>query len=298
MALSQISIRRPIGTFMLTLCLLVLGGGALRYLPVDFLPRIIYPRILVIVNYPGVNPNVIEEEVTKVLERELATTDGIRSMYSITSEGQSFINLFFRFDRDIDLALQDTITKVNLARRDLPLDVEQPRVFKFDPAQLPIVEYSLSSKELTGTALRTWADESLVRSLMVVPGVASVEVLGGQKEEVQVEVDFPRLQQMGLTINDVIARLDQENKEVSGGRVIGQEVEHLTRTLGRFREAKDLENVILQNTRGKKIYLKEFARVVDGGVRQRIFAWLNEDEAIKVVILKQPDANMSKSPGM
>ncbi len=276
---------------MIVLCLIVLGVVSVLNLPVDFLPRIIYPRIIVIVGYPGVNPTVIEEEVTKVLERELATTDGIRKIYSSSTEGRTFINLFFRFDRDINLAMQDTITKVNLARRSLPDDIDPPRVWKFDPAQLPILEFSLSSKTLTGTALRTWADEVLVRGLLTVPGVASVEVMGGQKEEVQVLVDFPRLQQLGLTINDVIKHLDEENKEVSGGRVIGQGAEYLTRTMGRFSEPEDLEKVIFQNAQGRKIYLRDFARVEDGGERQRIFAWVNEDEAVKVVLLKQPDAN-------
>lgn len=276
---------------MICLCLIVLGAVSVFNLPVDFLPRIIYPRIIVIVGYAGVNPGVIEEEVTKVLERELATTDGIRKIYSVSSEGRTFINLFFRFDRDIDLALQDTITKVNLARRGLPDDIDPPRVWKFDPAQLPILEFSLSSKTLTGTALRTWADEILVRDLVVVPGVASVEVMGGQREEIQVLVDFPRLQQLGLTIDDVIGRLDEENKEVSGGRVIAAGTEYLTRTMGRFTQPGDLEKVILRNTQGKKIYLKDFAQIVDAGERQRIFAWVNNDEAIKVVLLKQPDAN-------
>ena len=291
MSLSRISIRRPIGTLMITLCVIVLGLASVRSLPVDFLPRIIYPRIIVIVSYPGVNPTVMEEEVTKVLERELATTDGIRKIYSSSSEGRSFVNLFFRFDRNIDLAMQDTITKVSLARRGLPDDIDPPRVWKFDPAQLPILEFSLSSKTLTGTALRTWADEILVRDLLIVPGVASVEVMGGQREEIQVLVDFPRLQQMGLNINDVIKRLDDENREVSGGRVIGRGAEFLTRTMGRLSKPEDLENVIFHNAQGKKVYLRDFARVEDGGERQRIFAWVNNDEAIKVVLLKQPDAN-------
>ena len=291
MSLSRLSIRRPIGTLMVTLCLIVLGLVSVTSLPVDFLPRIIYPRIIVIVSYPGVNPTVMEEEVTKVLERELATTDGIRKIYSSSSEGRSFINLFFRFDRNIDLAMQDTITKVNLARRSLPSEIDPPRVWKFDPAQLPILEFSLSSKTLTGTALRTWADDILVRDLLIVPGVASVEVMGGQREEVQVLVDFPRLQQMGLNINDVIKHLDDENREVSGGRVIGRGAEFLTRTMGRLSKFEDLENVIFHNAQGKKVYLRDFARVEDGGERQRIFAWVNNDEAIKVVLLKQPDAN-------
>ena len=291
MSLSRLSIRRPIGTLMIVLCLIVLGVTSMVNLPVDFLPRIIYPRIIVVVGYPGVNPTVIEEEVTKVLERELATTDGIRKIYSTSSEGRTFINLFFRFDRDIDLAMQDTITKVNLARRNLPDDIDPSRVWKFDPAQLPILEFSLSSKTLTGTALRTWADEILVQDLLIVPGVASVEVMGGQREEVQVMVDFPRLQQMGLSINEVVQRLDEQNREVSGGRVIGLGAEYMTRTVGRLSEAEDLENIIFHNAQGKKIYLRDFARIEDAGERQRIFAWVNDDEAIKVVLLKQPDAN-------
>ena len=104
-------------------------------------------------------------------------------------------------------------------------------------------------------------------------------------------VDFPRLQQMGLSINEVVQRLDEQNREVSGGRVIGLGAEYMTRTVGRLSEAEDLENIIFHNAQGKKIYLRDFARIEDAGERQRIFAWVNDDEAIKVVLLKQPDAN-------
>ena len=118
--LSRSCIRRPVGTIMGVVCALVLGFFALTRLPVDFLPRIIYPRIFIGIDFEGADPKVVEEQVTKVVERELATTQGVVRIFSISREGAARLWMFFDFKRDIDLALQDAITKFNVARRNLP----------------------------------------------------------------------------------------------------------------------------------------------------------------------------------
>lgn len=291
MSLSRLSIRRPIGTAMMAICFVILGLFFLKKLPVDLFPKIIYPRIIISVNYPGVDPNIMEQEVTKVLEKELATTDGVVKIHSTTSEGSTFIQLFFDFGRNIDLALQDASTKLNLAKRNLPEDIEQPRIAKSDPAQFPIIEFALSSTTLRGTQLRTWAEEELTSMLSVVPGVASIDIIGGRKEEVQAVVDFPRLQSLGLTLTEVINKLKSENIDISGGRITGPKEEFFSRTSGKFIKAADLEKVSFLNHQKKKVQLRDFAQVLDGGAEQRVFAWLNGAEAIKISILKQPDAN-------
>jgi multidrug efflux pump subunit AcrB len=168
-------------------CAMVLGLFALTQLPVDFLPRIIYPRIFIGIDFEGADPAVVEEQVTKVVEHELATTQGLVRIFSISREGASRLWLFFDFDRNIDLALQDAITKFNVARRNLPDEIQaqlqNTRIFKSDPAQVPIVEFALSSKTMKGPQLQTWARKVLIPQLMVVPGIASVEAFGGQAEE-------------------------------------------------------------------------------------------------------------------
>ncbi|MBI3126545.1 MAG: efflux RND transporter permease subunit [Candidatus Tectomicrobia bacterium] len=295
MSLSQLSIRRPVGTIMLMVCAVVVGFFSLYRLPVDLLPRIIYPRIFVGADWPGADAEVVEEQLTKIIEREMATTEGLVRIYSTSQEGTMRIFLFFDFNRDINLALQDAITKFNVARRNLPdelqAQMQNARIFKSDPAQIPIVEYALASSRLKGPALQTWAKQVLVPQLLVVPGVASVEAFGGLDEEVQVLVDFPRLQGMGLSLSSVLQRMRDENVDVASGRVDTTDREYSSRTAGKLRNAGDLSRLIFPTPDGGRVYLRDFAKVSDGAEEKRLFVWFNGQESVKVIVLKQPDAN-------
>ncbi|MEE9257327.1 MAG: efflux RND transporter permease subunit, partial [bacterium] len=295
MSLSKLCIRRPVGTIMGVVCAMVLGLFALTRLPVDFLPRIIYPRIFIGIDFEGADPAVVEEQVTKVVERELATTQGLVRIFSISREGASRLWLFFDFDRNIDLALQDAITKFNVARRNLPDEIQaqlqNTRIFKSDPAQVPIVEFALSSKTMKGPQLQTWARKVLIPQLMIVPGIASVEAFGGQAEEIQVLVDFPRMQGLGLSLPAVLRRMRSENMDLAAGRIETADREYASRTAGKLKNPAELSNLIFPTQDGRRVYLRDFAKVEDGGRERRIFVWLNGDESVKVVALKQPDAN-------
>ncbi len=297
--LSSLAIRRPVGTLMLTLTLMVLGLFYLFRLNVDLLPSITYPRIGVRISAPGVAPEVAVEEITRPLEEALSATEGVTQVFSQTREGQASVDLYFHPGSDIDQALNDATAAVNRARGSLPDTVEQPRLFKVDPSQLPVMEFALTSPQLEGKELRVFAEEELARELAVVPGVASVDVSGGEREEVQVNIDLDRLQAVGVGLSQVLATLRAENQDVSGGRLEGQRSESLTRTVGRFRSALEIENLSFPvESAGtatgfgrQRVYLREFATVVDGTEDQRVFVTLNRNPAVKVSIQKQPEAN-------
>jgi len=276
-------------------CALVLGLFALTRLPVDFLPRIIYPRIFIGIDFEGADAKVVEEQVTKVVERELATTQGLVRIISRSREGAARIWMFFDFKRNIDLALQDAIQKFNVARRNLPdeiqAELQNTRIFKSDPAQVPIIEFALSSKTLRGPKLQTWARKVLIPQLMIVPGIASVEAFGGQGEEIQVLVDFLRMQGLGLNLPAVLRRIRSENMDMSAGRVKTADREYSSRTAGKLRNKEELRNLIFPTQDGRLVSLRDFAKVEERGRERRIFVWLNGEESIKVVALKQPDSN-------
>ncbi|NMO22780.1 AcrB/AcrD/AcrF family protein [Pyxidicoccus fallax] len=292
---------------MLALTAVVLGLFFLFRLPVDLLPSITYPRIGVRLDAPGIAPEVAVEEITRPLEEALAATEGVVQVYSQTREGRVSVDLYFQPGGDVDQALNDATAAVNRARGNLPDTVEQPRLFKVDPSQQPVVEFALTSPGLTGQALRVFADEELARELAVVPGVASVDVSGGALEEVQVHLDLQRLQASGLGLLEVLQALEAENQDVSGGRLEGLRAESLVRTVGRFREASDLERVSFlvpapQPAAGapvlatappqqRRVMLGELARIIDGTEDERVFVTLNGQPAVKVSVQKQPDAN-------
>ena len=294
LSISGLSIRRHIGTLMLTLAIIILGLFYLTQLPVDLLPSITYPRISVRLNAPGISPEVAVDEVTRPLEQGLSATEGVTQVFSRTREGQISVDLFFKPGGDIDQALNDATAAVNRIRSRLPDTVESPSLFKFDPSQQPVYEFAITSNSLQGVDLRVFADEELARELNVIPGVASVDVSGGVKEEVQVNIDLNRLQALGVPVSDVFDALAARNLDTSGGRLRQEASEPLTRTVGRLRNAGEIRNLsfqVLGSNPPKRVYLRDFAEIIDGTEEERVKVFLNQKPAVKISILKQPDAN-------
>jgi multidrug efflux pump subunit AcrB len=318
-SISRTAIRQHIGTLMLTLAVIVVGVFFVFNLQVDLLPSITYPRIGVRLDIPGISPEVAVDEVTKPLEEALSATEGVIQVYSQTREGQASVDLYFQPGGNIDQALNDATAAFNRARANLPDTVEAPRIFKVDPSQLPVYELALASQSMEQVDLRVFADEELARELGVVEGVAAVDVSGGVSEEVRVIVDLNRLQSLGVGLNDVLTELEETNQDISGGRILGEQSEPLTRAVGRFQEAAEIRDLSFQvangsndagsnsdnnsssttgnasstnfNSRSRRVYLRDFAEVIDGTEQQRIFVSLNQQPAVKVSIQKQPDAN-------
>ncbi|MFN9865881.1 MAG: efflux RND transporter permease subunit [Pseudanabaena sp.] len=295
-SISAIAIRRHIGTLMLTLAIFVMGAFYISRLQVDLLPSIVYPRIGVQINIPGISPEVAITEVTKPLEEALALTEGVNQLFSRTREGQVRVDLFFDAGSNVEQALNNTVASFNRGRSQLPDNIEDARIFKFDPSQFPIYEFALTSPSLSLTELRLFADEELGRELAIVPGVAGIDVVGGVKEEIQVNLDLKRLQAVGVSIDDVLKALRDRNVDISGGRLRNGTVEPLTRAIGRFRNAKELESLSFTVPSGsatiqRQVYLRDFAEIVDGKEEQRIFTSLNGQAAVRLLVTKQPDAN-------
>jgi multidrug efflux pump subunit AcrB len=300
-SISAISIRQHIGTLMLTLAVIVMGFFYINRLPVDLLPSITYPRIGVRIAAPGVSPEVAVDEVTKPLEEAFSATEGVLQVFSQTREGQVSLDLFFQPGGNIDQALNDATAAFNRARSTLPDTIEEPRLFKIDPSQLPVYELALTSPSLQGVDLRVFAEEELARELGVVPGVAAVDVSGGVQEEVRINLDLERLQSLGVGLNTVLDELRNRNQDISGGRILGQNKEPLTRTVGRFQTAEEIRNLAFEvtapnnssftNPLQSRVYLRDFGEVIDGTEQQRLFVYLNGEPAVKVSIRKQPDAN-------
>lgn len=297
-SLSSLAIRRHIGVLVLTLAVVVMGVFFLSSLQVDLLPSITYPRIGVRVDTPGVSPEVAVDEITQPLEEALSATEGVVQVFSQTREGQVRLDLFFQPGGNIDQALNEATATLNRARNRLPDTIEQPRLFKFDPSQLPVYEMALTSVNQNDTQLRVFAEETLARELSVIPGVSSVDVSGAAPEEVQVNLDLQRMQAVGVGLTQVLEAFEQRNQDVSGGRLQGNNSEPLTRTIGQFQSAQEIEDLVLttQATEGdtptlQRVYLRDIARVIDGTAEKRVFVNLNQQSAVKLSLQKQPDAN-------
>jgi len=289
--LSSLAIQRPVGTLTLTSVVVVLGLFFLGQLPVDLLPSIVYPQIRASVSNRGVAPEVMEETVAKPLETALATTEDLVRIETEVQEGQVGVNLLFSYGTDIDFALQDASKNLDRARARLPEEADPPTIFKFDPSQASVFDIAFSSGERTLISLRDWVEFRLRPQLLLIEGVASVDISGGLVREVQVVLDQERLRSYGLTVAQVTDALRSENQDVAAGRVASETREVVGKTTGRFQTVEEIREVLLPLGTGERIALAEVATVEDTNQEQRLWTRLDGVPAVKVAIRKQPNAN-------
>lgn len=285
------AITHPVGTITISLGICVVGLALGTNLAVDLLPKIIYPQVRASVTYPGVDPEVMEQTVTKPLETRLATTENAILITSESSEGRSGVDVHFSYGTNVDFALRDASTKLDQARGALPRDVDPPVIFKFDPSQIPVLQFAVSSPTRDEAWLKRWCEDALAKQLLTVEGVASVDVAGGLDREIQVVVDPERLRSYGLTVSELLSRIQEENVDISGGRVSSATREVLTKTKGKFRSVADIERVRIPLRSGGEVALTDIARVLDTHRDNRVYVRLNGKPAVQVAISKQPDAN-------
>ncbi len=287
------AIRRPVGTLALASVVVVLGLFFLDRLPIDLLPPIDYPQIRVTVNYPGASPEVMEEQITRVLERNLAATENLVSIDSRASEGRTNVNLIFDYGTNLDLALQDASRHLELARTQMPADIEPPRLYRFDPSQEAIWQAGFSSSLRSEVEVRDWVEHRLVPQLIAVSGVASVEAAGGMVREMEVIADQERLRSYGMGLQYLYNVLAAENVEVAAGWVTSDTFDVMAKTEGRFTSAADIENLLLDvpGNENRRIRLSDVATVRDGHREQRVLARLNGIAAAQVSVFKLPRAN-------
>ncbi|MBK6487053.1 MAG: efflux RND transporter permease subunit [Gemmatimonadetes bacterium] len=288
--ISSWAISRPIGTIMLTLTLLVLGVVYIGRVPVDLLPRIVYPQVRVSVGNPGVEPLVLEETIAKPLESALATTENLSRLQTQVSEGRVSITLDFDYGTNVDFALQDAAKNVERVRSQLPEESDPPVISKSEPTAIPIFSIAFSSRTRSLVALRQWVDQRLGPQLLSVPGVAAVDLSGGLVREILIELDPERLRGYELSVSQVIAALRAENQDVAAGRISSDEREVVGKTAGRFRSVEQIAGVLLP-TRGGRVALRDIAAVRDTSGEQRLWTRLDGVPAVRLQLRKQPEAN-------
>jgi HAE1 family hydrophobic/amphiphilic exporter-1 len=289
--LSGVAIRRPVFTTMLMLALIVLGFFSFRRLPIDMFPNVDIPFVVVQTVYPGASPETVEREVTRRLEEAFNPVEGVDRITSISLEGVSQVLIEFDLARDGDQAAQDVRTKIDVIRRELPEDIDPPLVQKFDPAAQPIISLALSSNTMDVAQLTRYADEDVRRRIESVNGVGNVQLAGGLERELRVYIDPTQMQSFGVSINDVMGALRQQNLELPAGRLERGAREDLVRVTGRISEPAQFGSVVIANRNGQPVRLGQVARIEDATEEERSIALVNERRAVSLDVLKVSGAN-------
>ncbi|HUF17943.1 MAG TPA: efflux RND transporter permease subunit, partial [Thermoanaerobaculia bacterium] len=291
MSLPSISVKRPITTTMMFLIVILLGAISFSRLPVDLMPELVYPTLTVRTSYPNVGPQEIEDLITRPIEESVAAIAGVEEITSSSSEGNSTVRVAFSWGTDLDEAAEEIRSRIERIRSSLPDGSESPRVFKFDIAQFPILFLGVSSPTLGPIELREYTEERINRRLERIPGVASIDIRGGLRRQIQIDLDRDRMLSLGLTADSVTRLLRDENLNRPAGQVEEGNLDVFLRTVGEYRTAAEVGATVVAVREGTPIYLRDIASVSEGVEEVTTRTRINGEPGIRVAITKQAGAN-------
>jgi len=292
MKLTNQAIKRPAGTIIIMIAILVVGVLGYFRLPTNMLPDITYPLVKVYVYWDGATPEQIENEIASVVERKISTVDNLDYIESNCEEGVYTLLINFDYNVDRDVAFQDVVAKMGLVRKNLPKDASEPVMLKADPSQLPVVDILITDDNRNLTDLRTWVDNELQEQFSSVKGSAGTALSGGMKREIRVHLSQNKMQTLNITPVQISNRLRQENIDMVGGRVLTKTRDIIVRTYSEYKNTAEIKKIpIKRGNNGSLIYLEDVAEVKDYHNIQKIRTKYNGEEGVRLSIFKQAEAN-------
>ncbi len=307
MSVPRTSTRRPVAVAMLVLAVVLLGAISFERLPIDLLPDVSFPRLVVYTGYPNVAPAEIERLVTEPIEQQAAAVPGVEKVTSLSQEGISLVTLRFAWGTDMDFAALNVREKLDNIRERFPETAERPTILRVDPQAEPVLTVSLTGG---GSLLETKevAEDVFRRRLEQLEGVAQASVTGGLDREIQVNVDLALLESNGITLAEVSRALDQANYSDLGGTILRGRYRYPLRTLGEFQTVQEISNVVVgqqqlsggqgeagqpgdEDTAFRLVRLRDIATVVDGFAEREEIARYNASESVGLLVFKEAGAN-------
>jgi multidrug efflux pump len=291
MTLPEISIRRPVFATVLSLAILLIGLMAWSRLPVREYPKIDEPVVSVETTFRGASAEIMESQVTQVLEDSLSGIEGIDVITSVSREQQSQISVRFRITRDPDAAAADVRDRVGRVRRQLPDGIDEPVIAKVEADAQPIIYLAFASDRHSPLEVTDYADRYVKDRLQSVPGVADVRIFGERRYAMRIWLDRIRLAAYGLTPQDVEVALRRQNIEVPAGRIEGERREFTVLSETDLRTAQEFNDLILREAGGYLIRLRDVGRAELGPRAERVITRYNGNSAVALGVVKQATAN-------
>lgn len=297
MSIVNIAVKRPVAVAMFTFAVLLFGMVSLGRLSVNLLPELAYPTLTIRTDYTGAAPGEVEQLVSKPIEEAIGVVKGVRTVTSTSRAGQSDVVLEFAWGTDMDFASLEVREKLDVLQ--LPLDVDKPRLLRFNPSMDPIIKMGLgfnlddntiASVEQMKQA-RLYADEQIKRRLESIEGVASVKIGGGLENEIQVLIDQRKASQLNIDVATITDRLARENVNAAGGRIEDGTQAFLVRTINQFQSLDEIRALYIGRFEGRNIQLKDIASVYSAHKERDAITRFNAIEGTEIAIYKEGDAN-------
>jgi multidrug efflux pump len=290
---SEVFIRRPVGTSLLMIGVAVAGVAAYNQLPVSALPQVDYPTIVVSTILPGASADTMVSAVTTPLERQLGQIPSLAHLTSVSSAASSQITLQFTLDRDIDSAEQDVQAAINAASNLLPRTLPTPPTYsKSNPADVPVISLAVSSDTSPLSVVDDYADSILAQKLSQVSGVGLVTLNGGQRPAVRVQVDPVALAGRGLALEDVRSVLALANVNQPKGNLDGPRQNYLVSANDQLPSADGYKPLVIAYQNGAAVRLSDVAKVLDGVENAQLAGWADTHPAVILNVQRQPGANL------
>ena len=291
MKLARLSMNNPVGTALFATAIAVLGLLMMRGLPIAYWPDITPPFLIVQTPYPGVSPEDIEEEVTKPLERVVSTVNNIYEVESLSIEGMSQLTVRFDWGTDVNRAKIDLREKLDGARGDLPRDIQPTSVLALDALIPAPLEMAVTSTRYDEGELRRILEDRIVNRLLRLPNVAAVDIRGGSDKVVRVEVNPRKMEDLGISLEQVTQVLGSENINVPAGELDQDNRQFIIRSYNKFLTLDDLKNVVIAQRGQTPVLLGDFATVQFTNDDQIGIAHINGVESLALSVRQTSNGN-------
>jgi hydrophobe/amphiphile efflux-1 (HAE1) family protein len=292
MTLSDIALKRPVGSIVLSLIIVLMGFVGFKFLGVRLYPAIDPPVITVQTSYTGADAEIIESQITEPLEKSLNGIEGVKTISSQSAIGNSSITVEFDLSADLEKAANDVRDKVSRAMRNLPQDIDAPpTVTKADANSDPIIMLIAKSSSMNDIELSDYAENVLMEKLQTIPGISSVVIWGQKKPAMRLWLDPNKLAAFNLTAFDVNQALIKENIEMPGGKIRGDATELTVKTFGRLETEEDFNNLIIKQTDNQVIRLRDIGEALLGPQNEESGATINGAAGVTLALIPLPGAN-------
>jgi HAE1 family hydrophobic/amphiphilic exporter-1 len=290
MSIASAAVHRPVFTSMVTLIIVILGGVSLYRIPVDLMPDVTYPTLSVSTLYENASPAEIEELITRPIEEAMSAVPGVEKVTSVSSEGNSNVRITFSWGTDLDAAANDIRDRLDRVIPRLPDEADRPTLRKFDLASFPIMMLGAASR-LDPIQMRKLIDDQVKYRIERVPGVAALDVWGGQEREIHVLLDPAKIKALGIPLDVLMAHIVAANVNLPAGNLEAGNYEIVIRTPGEYTSLEQLRETTVAVREGVKVLLKDVAEIEDSWMKVTRIVRVNGVPGVRLSVNKQSGRN-------
>jgi HAE1 family hydrophobic/amphiphilic exporter-1 len=284
-------VRRPIMTTVIFLIVVIIGLFSLTRLPIDLMPEITMPTVTVVTTYENAGPLEVEELVTRPIESALSALQGIEEITSTSTEGRSTVRVTFPWGTDQEAAINDMRDRLDRILGRLPDEVARPMIRKFDISAMPILLLGVMGGDKDLAMIQQLLEDQVQYRLERVPGVATVDIRGGRKRQIQVALRAASMEAYGMSTDMVVAALRRENRNIPAGSVVSGNRDVMVRTLAEYSNVNDVSSTVITVKDGVPVRISDVADVFDGLEEQTSLERINGQPGIRLAIAKQTGTN-------